>query len=535
MQVLATARYKLNTLQQASYTPRPTGSAATDGSGSKRRKTSRGADASGSRGGSKGLRHFSMKVCEKVEAKGRTTYNEVADELVGEMSKMEAMNKNGQYDEKNIRRRVYDAINVLMAMDIIQKEKKEILWRGFPRLSCNSADRVKADRAAKIKEVEQKQLYLQDMVEQQKALKKLLERSAARQSNGASTSETKLFLPFILVQAKPDATVEVKISDDMMDVQFDFYHSPFQIHDDSHVLKKMAEHQGRQPPPQLPNQPPTAGGLPQFQAGLGLPPFLPPPLTNGALPGNLLGGMHSPMSDPALAQLAAAAAQPHGNPLAFGFAPPLYTHPSGQQQQHQHQHQQQLLQPGGDGGLAGASRPSGSQSGAPGAAGAAGQQGAGGGAGPGAASGASGPAQLLQALQAQHGPQPGRLSSGGALGAPGGMGPGGMPPRPGLAGLAAAAAPAGPGGALGSAAGSGQLLAPQLSGQMSGSLPLPPVLAPPPSLGGLPSLQHAPQLNPGMLPLPPGLASALAAPPPLTLQPGPPGPPQQASAFPLMA
>ena len=36
------------------------------------------------------------------------------------------------YDEKNIRRRVYDALNVLMAMDIISKEKKEIRWKGLP-------------------------------------------------------------------------------------------------------------------------------------------------------------------------------------------------------------------------------------------------------------------------------------------------------------------------------------------------------------------------------------------------------------------
>jgi E2F/DP family winged-helix DNA-binding domain len=38
----------------------------------------------------------------------------------------------GQFDEKNIRRRVYDALNVLMAMDIISKEKKEISWQGLP-------------------------------------------------------------------------------------------------------------------------------------------------------------------------------------------------------------------------------------------------------------------------------------------------------------------------------------------------------------------------------------------------------------------
>ena len=36
--------------------------------------------------GSKGLRHFSMKVCEKVQRKGVTTYNEVADELVQEFT-----------------------------------------------------------------------------------------------------------------------------------------------------------------------------------------------------------------------------------------------------------------------------------------------------------------------------------------------------------------------------------------------------------------------------------------------------------------
>lgn len=40
----------------------------------------------GGRNNGKGLRHFSMKVCEKVESKGRTTYNEVADELVSEFS-----------------------------------------------------------------------------------------------------------------------------------------------------------------------------------------------------------------------------------------------------------------------------------------------------------------------------------------------------------------------------------------------------------------------------------------------------------------
>lgn len=48
-----------------------------------------------------------------------------------------------QYDEKNIRRRVYDALNVLMAMDIISKEKKEIQWKGLPSTSVNNLEQLK--------------------------------------------------------------------------------------------------------------------------------------------------------------------------------------------------------------------------------------------------------------------------------------------------------------------------------------------------------------------------------------------------------
>ena len=35
-------------------------------------------------------------------------------------------------EEKNIRRRVYDALNVLIAMKIMHKEGKSIRWTGMP-------------------------------------------------------------------------------------------------------------------------------------------------------------------------------------------------------------------------------------------------------------------------------------------------------------------------------------------------------------------------------------------------------------------
>lgn len=45
-------------------------------------------------------------------------------------------------DHKNIRRRVYDALNVLMAMNIISKEKKEIRWLGLPTNSAQECQHI---------------------------------------------------------------------------------------------------------------------------------------------------------------------------------------------------------------------------------------------------------------------------------------------------------------------------------------------------------------------------------------------------------
>ena len=47
---------------------------------------------------------------------------QVADELVKEFK----LDPTITFDEKNIRRRIYDALNVLMAMDIITRDKKNI-------------------------------------------------------------------------------------------------------------------------------------------------------------------------------------------------------------------------------------------------------------------------------------------------------------------------------------------------------------------------------------------------------------------------
>ncbi|KAK9158578.1 hypothetical protein Scep_005152 [Stephania cephalantha] len=190
---------------------------------------------------SRGLRQFSMKVCEKVESKGRTTYNEVADELVAEFtdsSNNPSSPDQQQYDEKNIRRRVYDALNVLMAMDIISKDKKEIQWKGLPRTSINDVEELKAERLGLRSRIEKKAAYLQELEEQYIGLQNLIQRNERLYGSGNAPAGG-VALPFILVQTRPHATVEVEISEDMQLVHFDFNSTPFELHDDNYVIKAM--------------------------------------------------------------------------------------------------------------------------------------------------------------------------------------------------------------------------------------------------------------------------------------------------------
>ncbi|KAG0484408.1 hypothetical protein HPP92_008487 [Vanilla planifolia] len=205
------------------------------------KKKKRGSRAGAGDKSGRGLRQFSMKVCEKVESKGRTTYNEVADELVTEFadpSNNLASPDQQQYDEKNIRRRVYDALNVLMAMDIISKDKKEIQWKGLPRTSLNDIEELKAECASLKNKIERKTAYLQELEDQIVGIQNLIRRNEQLHSSGNVPSGG-VALPFILVQTRPHATVEVEISEDMQLVHFDFNSTPFELHDDTYVLKAM--------------------------------------------------------------------------------------------------------------------------------------------------------------------------------------------------------------------------------------------------------------------------------------------------------
>ena len=185
---------------------------------------------------SKGLRHFSMKVCRKVEEKGQTTYNEVADELVQEvMAERTEDEPRGKYDEKNIRRRVYDALNVLMAMDIISKEKKDIRWKGLPSNAHHDLDMLQREGQFRRKEIERKREALRELLVQQVCFRNLVAHNQQRQD---TPEDEKIPLPFIVVNTHASAVIQCEMSPERTNVMFDFS-MPFEINDDNTILKRL--------------------------------------------------------------------------------------------------------------------------------------------------------------------------------------------------------------------------------------------------------------------------------------------------------
>ncbi|XWS55673.1 hypothetical protein CRYUN_Cryun09bG0021300 [Craigia yunnanensis] len=170
-----------------------------------------------------GLRQFSVMVCKKLESKGSTTYAEVADEIIEEFvtAQTNTAVSLDEFHEKNVRRRVYDALNVLMALNIITREKKEIRWKGLSTTQRNDLEELKAVHVQLINGIARKAAYLKDLEEQIAGLQNIITQNQQLLKNNSAPKEG-FTLPFILVQTSPHATVEIEISEDMQLVHLDF-------------------------------------------------------------------------------------------------------------------------------------------------------------------------------------------------------------------------------------------------------------------------------------------------------------------------
>uniref|UniRef100_A0A0K0CV79 E2F_TDP domain-containing protein n=1 Tax=Angiostrongylus cantonensis TaxID=6313 RepID=A0A0K0CV79_ANGCA len=188
---------------------------------------------------SMGLRHFSTKVCEKVKEKGRTNYNQVADELVAEYFAANNMHSEEQkYDQKNIRRRVYDALNVLLAMNIICKRKKDIDWVGLPATKAGEIKRLEEERFRIATPLSQEACNMLCTVDYSSLCAVAIKISLCFRLNTRPQENTVLYLPFVIINTSRGTTVDCAVSGDRSEFLFQFDQT-FEVYDDFEALKRL--------------------------------------------------------------------------------------------------------------------------------------------------------------------------------------------------------------------------------------------------------------------------------------------------------
>ena len=142
-------------------------------------------------------------------------------------------------DEKNIRRRVYDALNVLLAMDMIAKDKKEIRWIGLPNNTAVGLESIRAKKEEKQQELERKQQQYKELCLQKTAYERIIARN---QENPTAVPEHKrIYMPFIVVKTNKNNNIDCEVTEDYHEIFFNFT-SNFEILNDMEILKKMGYH-----------------------------------------------------------------------------------------------------------------------------------------------------------------------------------------------------------------------------------------------------------------------------------------------------
>jgi len=264
------------------YIPCSTAASLSSSKRTKRRRKGSSSRSNSSGGGgeqSKGLRHFSSKVSKIVQQRGTTTYNEVADDLIREKKQesKSSVGKGRKENEKNIRRRVYDALNVLMAINVISKEGKQIHWVGLPATldqlypaitssnACASFSRQQAQEKKLIRSLEeQKDSLSSSLIEKREKLKELIEKYICYKNldkhnknqerkqqdqehidgdvgecaeGHEEKKREKIKLPFVTVRLPREGDLNIMYSRDKSEVIIDSSRRFVDISDDVEVLK----------------------------------------------------------------------------------------------------------------------------------------------------------------------------------------------------------------------------------------------------------------------------------------------------------
>ena len=173
-----------------------------------------------------GLKGLSWKIKDIVDSLGTSSYKEVADELLTTLEIPQSSSP--LKDEKNIRRRVYDALNVLVAADIIKKQGKKVMpaW-------------ISASNSSRGQNVEdplfEKREFLRKLARSYAALKTLFERNSMH----GKLTETVRY-PLAVVSVPTGGSYKLSLAKGSREVNAEIEVSgEFEVIRDAEILRKI--------------------------------------------------------------------------------------------------------------------------------------------------------------------------------------------------------------------------------------------------------------------------------------------------------
>ncbi|CAD8107635.1 unnamed protein product [Paramecium primaurelia] len=131
------------------------------------------------------LKYLSRQVHSLVGSLRETTYKQMADLLASEISKSSLSS-----ESKNLKRRVYDSINVMVALGVLEKQKK-IITKGSmfqqnhmtSRYARDTRDRYEMLRQQQYDELKRKKILFQKLTDQAKRINTLIDQNKPLQKD----------------------------------------------------------------------------------------------------------------------------------------------------------------------------------------------------------------------------------------------------------------------------------------------------------------------------------------------------------------
>ena len=167
----------------------------------------------------KGLKLLSVIVYDIVLKKRETTYKHVADLILQNSMDHNQLNLNSRKDvrkeEQNIKRRVYDALNVLISAGLLAKDKKVVTINS--RLSQVQINPRRMRVQITNSKNKHQKLVIEDKLNMLYSLKrKLFQIKKILKRNRQDTRESYIAFPFILVDpsSEPGTKLNFKIQQD---------------------------------------------------------------------------------------------------------------------------------------------------------------------------------------------------------------------------------------------------------------------------------------------------------------------------------